>query len=59
MKLVYPFGTDETPELAQIGGKAMSLISMTRQGLPVPTGFVLTVAFFEPWLEYIKQNRRS
>ena len=53
MKLVYPFATDETPGLAQVGGKAMSLISMTRHGLPVPAGFVLTVAFFQPWLEYI------
>jgi len=54
MKLVYPFVTDETPGLAQVGGKAMSLISMTRHGLPVPAGFVLTVAFFQPWLEYIQ-----
>jgi phosphoenolpyruvate synthase/pyruvate phosphate dikinase len=56
MRLVYPFTTDETPELAQVGGKAMSLIFMTQHGLPVPPGFVLTVAFFEPWLEYIKQT---
>ena len=46
MKSVYPFTTDETPELAQVGGKAMSLILMTQQELPVPPGFVLTVAFF-------------
>ena len=52
-ELVYPFTTSETPELAQVGGKAMSLILMTRQGFPVPPGFVLSVAFFEPWLEHI------
>ena len=61
MKLVYPFNADrihslEAPELAQVGGKAMSLISMTHHGLPVPPGFVLTVDFFEPWLEVIKKT---
>ncbi len=54
MELVYPLATDARPELAQVGGKAMSLILMSRRGLPVPPGFVLTVAFFEPWLEYIR-----
>ena len=54
--LVYPFNTDETPELAQVGGKAMSLIFMTQHGLPVPAGFVLTVAFFDPWLEHIQST---
>jgi phosphohistidine swiveling domain-containing protein len=53
-KLVYSFTTDEKPELAQVGGKAMSLIRMTQHGLPVPPGFVLSVAFFEPWLEHIR-----
>jgi phosphoenolpyruvate synthase/pyruvate phosphate dikinase len=56
MKLVYPFTTDEIPELAQVGGKAMSLIFMTRRGLPVPPGFVLSVAFFKPWLEHILET---
>jgi len=56
MRLAYPFTTDETPELVQVGGKAMSLIFMTQHGLPVPSGFVLTVAFFKPWLEHIKQT---
>jgi pyruvate,water dikinase len=54
--LAHSFSTDKTPELAQVGGKAMSLIFMTQHGLPVPPGFVLTVAFFEPWLEHIKQT---
>ena len=56
MDLTYPFTTDETPELTQVGGKAMSLILMTQRGLPVPPGFVLSVAFFEPWLEAIRQT---
>jgi pyruvate,water dikinase len=32
------------------GGKALSLIMMTREGMPVPPGLVLTVEFFEPWM---------
>jgi len=32
----------------------MSLIFMTHRGFSVPPGFVLTVAFFQPWLEYIQ-----
>ncbi len=53
MTLLYPFLTDESPGLEEVGGKAMSLISMTRLGLPVPSGFVLTVAFFQPWLDLV------
>jgi phosphoenolpyruvate synthase/pyruvate phosphate dikinase len=55
-KSVYPLSTTETPELSQVGGKAMSLILMTRHGLPVPPGFVLSVAFFEPWLTAIQST---
>ena len=56
MKQVYQFTTGEKPDLAQVGGKAMSLIFMTQQGLPVPPGFVLSVAFFEPWLEHVRNT---
>jgi len=56
MRLIYPFATDETPELAQVGGKATSLISLTRHGLPVPPGIVLSVTFFEPWLAHVQQT---
>jgi pyruvate,water dikinase len=54
MEWVFSFATEETPELGEVGGKAMSLIHSTQHDLPVPTGFVLTVAFFEPWLEQIQ-----
>jgi len=54
MKLVYPFTTEETPDLEQVGGKGMSLITMTQHSLPVPPGFVLSVDFFEPWLTFIQ-----
>jgi phosphohistidine swiveling domain-containing protein len=32
VKSIYPFTTDEIPELAQVGGKAMSLIVLTQHG---------------------------
>lgn len=56
MELIYRFDTKETPELLKVGGKANSLILMTKCGLPVPTGFVLSVAFFEPWFDQIKET---
>jgi pyruvate,water dikinase len=54
MQLVYPFASDEIADLEQVGGKGMSLIFMKQRNLPVPPGFVLTVNFFEPWLNYIQ-----
>lgn len=48
--MIYPFNTDPIPSLAEIGGKGLSLIRMTRAGLPVPSGFVCGVTFFESWL---------
>jgi phosphoenolpyruvate synthase/pyruvate phosphate dikinase len=56
MRMAYPFATDEKTELAQVGGKGMSLILMTQQGLPVPPGFVLSVEFFKPWLEFVQST---
>ncbi len=53
MQPIYPFDTPSTPDVAQVGGKALSLIAMTQHGLPVPPGSVLTVAFFQPWLDGI------
>lgn len=40
--------------LDKVGGKAHSLIRMTQIGLPVPPGIVLTVDFFEPWMDELK-----
>lgn len=56
MRLVIPFDTSEGPALAEVGGKGLSLIRMTQGGLPVPGGFLLTQAFFEPWLEDVRQS---
>jgi len=54
MQWIYTFSTPETPELAAVGGKGLSLIQTTRRGLPVPAGFALSVTFFAPWLETLR-----
>jgi len=46
----------DTPTLLDVGGKALSLIESLSAGLPVPRGFVLTVSFFEPWLDEIQRT---
>ncbi|MBS1252911.1 MAG: Prodigiosin synthesizing transferase PigC [Anaerolineales bacterium] len=48
--MIYPFDSATLPTLAEVGGKGLSLMRMTHAGLPVPSGFVCAVAFFEPWL---------
>ncbi len=50
------FDSPISPPLAEVGGKALSLIEMTKAGLPVPTGCVLTVAFFEPWIKRLEKS---
>ena len=56
MKTILLFTSSEFPPVDQAGGKALALMHMTRSGLPVPPGFVLTVKFFEPWIENLKQS---
>ncbi|RCW46045.1 pyruvate,water dikinase [Halopolyspora algeriensis] len=51
---LYSLATTRTPDPAQVGGKGSALIEMTRAGLPVPPGFVLTTGFFRPWLEELR-----
>lgn len=45
------FTTEETPDIAEAGGKAASLITASQMGYPVPEGFVLLKSFFYPWTE--------
>jgi pyruvate,water dikinase len=53
--LVHPFARRPSPTLAEVGGKGLSLIRMTHEGIAIPPGFVLTVGFFEPWLERLRE----
>lgn len=41
LALVHGFTDAREPTLAQVGGKGLSLIRMTRAGLSIPPGFVL------------------
>jgi phosphohistidine swiveling domain-containing protein len=50
MNTIVPFDAPELPRNDQVGSKALSLIIMTRAGMPVPPGIVLTVDFFAPWI---------
>lgn len=54
---MYQFSTTETPDIGEVGGKALSLIIMKQKGLPVPQGFVLTVDFFKPWIETLQTRQ--
>lgn len=53
---IYFFDTKLDPTLAEVGGKAKSLISTTQAGFPVPGGFAMTVAFFKPWTDKVKET---
>ena len=54
MSLIVSFPGTERPTIAEVGGKACSLIRMAEAGLPVPPGVVLTAAFFAPWFDEIQ-----
>ncbi len=54
MKDIYLFPGDTDVELAEVGGKGLSLVESVSLKLPVPPGFILTVAFFAPWQTKLK-----
>jgi rifampicin phosphotransferase len=56
MSTIFLFNTSQPLTLEQAGGKALALIQMTRAGMPVPAGFVLTVDFFTPWQDMLKHS---
>lgn len=54
--MIYKFNCAGKVTLDQVGGKAKSLIETTRAGMPVPEGIVLSVAFFDEWLDKIRSS---
>lgn len=52
--VIYLFSATQNPALAEVGGKAQSLIRSTQAGLPVPGGLALSVAFFAEWTTQVK-----
>ena len=53
-KWVYAFGEGDGSNKMLLGGKGANLCEMTRIGLPVPPGFVVTT---EACLAYLKDGR--
>lgn len=51
MKKYYNFDVENTPSIMEVGGKAESLIKLTKGGFNVPEGSVLTVEFFAEWID--------
>ena len=48
--------TKHLPEISEVGGKGYSLIKMHSLNLTVPNGVVLTVDFFQDWINAIKDS---
>ena len=55
-RLSYRFDHCPLPDIAEVGGKAASLIRLFQAGYPVPEGFILTTSFFEPWLARLQMT---
>lgn len=53
MKTIYQFSDDLNFGIEVVGGKGFSLVKMSQAGLPVPPGFILTINFFQPWVDAI------
>jgi phosphohistidine swiveling domain-containing protein len=56
LSTIVQFNSKYISTLEQAGGKALALMQMTKAGMPVPSGFVLTVDFFKPWLDFIQRS---
>lgn len=54
--MILHFNEKKRPSLSQVGGKAKALIETTQAGFPVPEGMVLSVAFFQPWMDQVKNT---
>ena len=55
-KKIYNFPSKDVATISEVGGKGFSLMLSSRNGLPVPAGFILPVAFFEPWIDELKKS---
>ncbi|CAN5399035.1 phosphoenolpyruvate synthase [soil metagenome] len=54
--ILYSFSDTQNRPLAEIGGKAQSLLKGSKAGLPVPPGFILPVQFFSTWIDELKAS---
>ncbi len=56
MNMYYDFDVKKLPSILEVGGKAESLMKLTKGGFNVPEGSVLTVLFFEEWLAELQNS---
>ncbi len=56
MQMYYDFNERNLPDIKEVGGKAQSLIKLTQGGFNVPSGIVLSVAFFKDWLDELRSK---
>ena len=54
--LAVALSTTLATQLSLVGGKAASLIRLTQAGFAVPDGYVLTSAFFVPWINELRSS---
>jgi hypothetical protein len=54
VSIIRELSSKENIAVEEVGSKAYALMEMTRQGFPVPRGFVLPVSFFDPWIAQLK-----
>lgn len=54
--MIYNLNVKNVPKLNEVGGKAKALIETKGAGFPVPDGIALSVEFFKPWLDKIKNS---
>lgn len=54
--MIYTLDLKEQLNRQQVGGKGLALMETTGAGFNVPEGFVLSVEFFQPWLDEVKSS---
>ena len=54
--MLLSLNTNEAPDIAKVGGKAASLISLQQAGANVPAGIVLTSDYFAAWLDRVEAS---
>ena len=53
---IVALNSKRLPEISEVGGKGYSLIKLSSLNLTVPNGIVLTVGFFNDWINKIKNS---
>ena len=53
---IVALNSKRLPEISEVGGKGYSLIKLSSLNLTVPNGVVLTVGFFNDWINKIKNS---